>query len=140
MKGIWLTWDLKCAVSTSFETKAEFSPDGTDKVEFLLTSNSKEPLKPLAKVASGGEMSRIMLALKTIIAGSDNIPTLIFDEIDVGISGRISGMVGEKLVHTAAVHQVLCVTHSPQIAAYADAHIVVEKRDGEDGARTSVRS
>ncbi len=126
--------------STSFETKAEFSPDGTDKVEFLLTSNSMEPLKPLAKVASGGEMSRIMLALKTIIAGSDNIPTLIFDEIDVGISGRISGMVGEKLVHTAAVHQVLCVTHSPQIAAYADAHIVVEKRDGEDGARTSVRS
>ncbi len=125
--------------SVSFETKAELGPDGMDKVEFLLTANSKEPLKPLARVASGGEMSRIMLALKTIIAGSDNIPTLIFDEIDVGISGRISGMVGEKLVHAAADHQVLCVTHSPQIAAYADAHIVVEKQDTGDGAITSVR-
>lgn len=122
-----------------FTTAEEISESGTDKVIFLLTTNKGEPPKQLNKVASGGELSRIMLALKTIIAGEDDIPTLIFDEIDVGVSGRISAMVGEKMHRIANSRQVICITHSPQIAAYAEGHFLVEKRDFGDKMRTNVR-
>lgn len=122
-----------------FTTAEEISESGTDKVIFLLTTNKGEPPKQLNKVASGGELSRIMLALKTIIAGEDDIPTLIFDEIDVGVSGRISAMVGEKMHRIANSRQVICITHSPQIAAYAEGHFLVEKRDFGDRMRTNVR-
>ena len=107
--------------------------NGSDSIEFMFSANAGEPCKPLAKVASGGELSRIMLAIKTVCADADAIPTLIFDEIDSGISGVTAIKVGEKMARIAASHQVLCITHLPQIAAYADSHFLVEKtmKNGE---------
>jgi DNA repair protein RecN (Recombination protein N) len=109
---------------------------GIDRIEFLISPNPGEPLKPLAKVASGGETSRIMLALKNVLALADETPTLIFDEIDQGIGGRIGGVVGQKLWKLAheGNHQVLCVTHLPQIAGYAELHCHVSKQ--VSGGRT----
>ncbi|HXG43076.1 MAG TPA: DNA repair protein RecN [Dehalococcoidia bacterium] len=104
-----------------------FDESGVDRAEFLVATNPGEPLRPLAKVASGGEMSRFLLALKGALAMADPVPTLIFDEIDVGIGGRSAEVVGRKLWRLARRHQVLCVTHLPQIAAYADAHYRVSK-------------
>lgn len=102
-------------------------PKGWDRVEFLFSPNVGEPPKPLAKVASGGEMSRIMLALKVILARVDNVPTLVFDEVDTGISGRTAQAVAEKLAGIARDRQVLCVTHLPQVAAMADQHFMIAK-------------
>ena len=113
---------------------AEPGPEGRDRAEFWITTNPGEPLKPLKNVASGGELSRIMLALKTVLADRDEIGTLIFDEIDTGISGRTAQMVSEKLSRIGRSHQVLCITHLPQIAAMADHHCLIEKQS--DGART----
>ncbi|MBP6964244.1 MAG: DNA repair protein RecN [Armatimonadetes bacterium] len=110
---------------------------GVDDVEFLISANPGEPVKPLAKIASGGEMSRIMLAVKSVIASADRLPTLIFDEIDVGIGGRTADVIGEKLQALAASCQVLCITHLPQIASRPADHFRIEKRL-EDG-RTVVR-
>jgi DNA repair protein RecN (Recombination protein N) len=109
---------------------------GIDRIEFLIAPNPGEPLKPLVKVASGGETSRVMLALKTVLASADETPTLIFDEIDQGIGGRIGGVVGRKLwdLSHQGQHQVLCVTHLPQIAGYGDTHYHVTKQ--VSGART----
>ena len=104
-------------------------PRGADKVEFLISPNPGEEPRPLAKIASGGELSRIMLALKTILVEGDPIPTLVFDEVDAGIGGRVAEVVGRKLKAIAARQQVLCVTHLPQIAAFADHHFSVEKRE-----------
>lgn len=107
---------------------------GIDQVEFLIAPNPGEPLKPMVKIASGGETSRLMLALKTVLAAADETPTLIFDEIDQGIGGRIGGVVGEKLwgLTDGGRHQVLCITHLPQIAAFGDIHYHVAKQiDGE---------
>jgi DNA repair protein RecN (Recombination protein N) len=101
---------------------------GWDRVEFLFSPNLGEPLKPLAKIISGGEMSRIMLALKVILARVDGVPTLVFDEIDTGISGRAAQAVGEKLARIAGDRQVLCVTHLPQVAAMADNHFLIAKQ------------
>ncbi len=101
---------------------------GIDRVQFLIAPNPGEPFKPLTKIASGGETSRLMLALKTILASADATPTLIFDEIDAGISGRSGQIVGEKLWQLTANHQVICVTHLPQIAAFADTHYNVNKQ------------
>jgi DNA repair protein RecN (Recombination protein N) len=114
----------------------ELKPEGTVNAEFMLTTNPGEPLKPLSKVASGGELSRIMLCFKAIFADQDRIGTLIFDEIDTGISGKVAAVVGEKMLGIASCHQVICVTHLPQIAALADAHYVVEKK--VENERTSV--
>jgi DNA repair protein RecN (Recombination protein N) len=111
-----------------------FSRSGLDQVEFLISPNPGEPLKPLARIASGGEAARIMLAIKSILADADRIPVLIFDEVDTGISGRTAGSVGEKLLRIAGAHQVLCVTHMAQIAAMADHQILIEK--STDGLRT----
>ncbi len=111
---------------------------GIDRVQFLIAPNPGEPFKPLTKIASGGETSRLMLALKTILAGADATPTLIFDEIDAGISGRSGQVVGEKLWQLTRNHQVICVTHLPQIAAFADTHYNVSKQILDDRTVTLV--
>jgi len=108
---------------------------GFDDVEFYISTNMGEEVMPLARVASGGEISRVMLALKSILAKSDRLPVLIFDEIDVGVSGRVAQAVGKALKALSAFHQVIAITHLPQIAGLADAHFAVEK--GEHGARTA---
>ena len=115
---------------------------GLDRIEFLIAPNPGEPPKPLVKVASGGETSRTMLALKTVLASADETPTLIFDEIDQGIGGRVGGVVGRKLWGLAhqGDHQVLCVTHLPQIAAYGDAHYHVAKQVVKNRTQTGVRT
>ncbi len=105
----------------------DFTENGTDEVEFMISTNPGEPLKPLGKVASGGELSRIMLAIKTVLAENDHIETLIFDEIDSGISGRTAQMVSEKMNELGRSHQIICITHLPQIAAMADEHFLIEK-------------
>ena len=107
--------------------KVRFDDSGIDKVEFLIAPNPGEGLKPLVKIASGGETSRLMLALKNVLAEADTIPTLIFDEIDQGIGGRIGAIVGEKLWQLGRAHQVLCVTHLPQLAAFGVQHYHVRK-------------
>jgi DNA repair protein RecN (Recombination protein N) len=104
-----------------------FDHNGYDRVEFLVAPNPGEGLKPLVKVASGGETSRLMLALKNVLASADEIPSLIFDEIDQGIGGRVGVVVGQKLWHLARNHQVFCVTHLPQLAAFGDEHYQVQK-------------
>ena len=108
-------------------SRAAFDASGLDKVEFLIAPNPGEGLKPLAKIASGGETSRLMLALKNVLAQADEVPTLIFDEIDQGIGGRIGLVVGEKLWRLTRRHQVFCVTHLPQLAAFGDEHWQVQK-------------
>lgn len=112
-------------------------PDGIDIVEFYISTNSGEEPRPLAKVASGGEISRVMLALKTILAKQDRLPLLVFDEIDTGISGRISQKVGIALKKLASFHQIIAITHQPQIAALADAHLAVEKTEANGRAVVS---
>ena len=112
---------------------------GFDDVEFLISTNPGEALKPLAQVASGGELSRVMLAIKTVLAGRDSIDTLIFDEIDTGISGRTAWKVSEQLNVAAKAHQVICITHLPQIAAMADEHFVIEKSSTDETTITDIR-
>jgi DNA repair protein RecN (Recombination protein N) len=107
--------------------RVEFDGNGLDKVEFLIAPNPGEGLKPLVKIASGGETSRLMLALKNVLARVDQIPTLIFDEIDQGIGGRVGGTVGEKLWNLGRQHQVMVITHLPQLAAFGDQHFQVQK-------------
>ena len=106
----------------------EISEDGKDEVEFFISTNPGEELKPLRKVASGGEISRITLSLKTILSDVDKIPTIIFDEIDTGIGGRIAEAVGALLSKVSKRHQIMCITHLPQISVFADNHILVEKK------------
>ncbi len=113
--------------------------NGLDSVEFLISANPGEPLKPMASVASGGELSRIMLALKAISMEADGVDSMVFDEIDTGVSGRMAQTVGEKMCAIARDHQVLCVTHLPQIAALGDAHFVVEKHTDGTTTETVVR-
>jgi DNA repair protein RecN (Recombination protein N) len=117
-----------------------FDENGIDQIEFLIAPNPGEGLKPMVKIASGGENSRLMLALKKVLAQADEIPTLIFDEIDQGIGGRVGFVVGEKLWLLAREHQVLCVTHLPQLAAFGDQHYRVEKqiRDGRTQTRVEL--
>ena len=119
------------------EEKADWGADGKDKVEFLISANAGEPLKPLAKIASGGEMSRVMLALKTVLVDADEIGTFIFDEIDTGVSGRTARRVGEKMRFLGGKRQLLCITHLPQIAAIADNHFLIEKES--DAGETVTR-
>lgn len=123
-------------LSIDADTGVEFDELGIDKVEFLIAPNPGEGLKPLVKIASGGETSRLMLALKNVLAEADTIPTLIFDEIDQGIGGRIGAIVGEKLWHLGKNHQVFCVTHLPQLAAFGIQHYRVCKLV-QDGRTTT---
>ena len=130
------------------QSRFRFDATGVDRVEFLVSANPGEELKPMVKVASGGETARLMLALKTVLSRADETPTLIFDEIDQGIGGRVGATVGQKLWaltqadQDAIGHQVLCVTHLPQLAGYGDRHFKVEKQvvaasePGPEGQRT----
>ncbi len=127
----------KIKFTTSFE-KGNLSANGWDKIEFLIATNVGETAKPLAKIASGGELSRIMLAIKSIIAQKDSIDTLIFDEIDTGVSGKASRKIGLKLKELGAFTQVICVTHSAQIASVADIHFLIEKNVENDRTYTNV--
>lgn len=129
------TVEFEIAVNRAKSTTAR----GYDDVEFLISTNPGEGLKPLGQVASGGELSRVMLAIKTVLAGRDEIDTLIFDEIDTGISGRTAWRVSEQLDTVAHAHQVLCITHLPQIAAMADRHFVIEKSSTGDNTITDIR-
>lgn len=122
----------------SIESSKERGPFGMDKIEFLISPNPGEPLKPLAKIASGGEIARIMLSLKSILAEVDNVPVLIFDEIDSGIGGVVLKSVAEKLSKTSKFCQIICVTHAPQIAAYANAHFLIYKQIMKNNTLTKV--
>ena len=108
-------------------TRIAFDQNGFDRVEFLIAPNPGEGLKPLAKIASGGETSRLMLGLKNVLARADEVPSLIFDEIDQGIGGRVGMVVGHKLWNLSRTHQVFCVTHLPQLAVFGDQHYQVQK-------------
>ena len=119
--------------------RVAFDAHGLEKIEFLIAPNPGEGLKPLAKIASGGETSRLMLALKHVLASADEVPTLIFDEIDQGIGGRVGTIVGQKLWGLARQHQVLCVTHLPQLAAFGEIHFHVEKEVRGERTTTQVR-
>ena len=117
-----------------------FTAAGSDEVEFLISTNPGSiPPRPLGEVASGGELSRIMLAIKTVLADTDDIPTLIFDEIDTGISGRTAQKVSERLSYIGKKHQVLCITHLPQIAAMADTHFEIKKSVENGVTATKIR-
>ena len=111
----------------SGEARVAFDGSGFDRIEFLVAPNPGEGLKPLAKIASGGETSRLMLALKNVLASADQVPSLVFDEIDQGIGGRVGGVVGQKLWNLARAHQVMVITHLPQLAAFGDQHYQVQK-------------
>ena len=126
----------KAAFEVSQEEK-EIDSTGIDKIEFLISANPGEPVKPLAKIASGGEMSRIMLAIKSVIASAERLPTLIFDEIDVGVGGRTAEVIADKLELLSGNSQVLCITHLPQIASRPADHFQIEKQLAE--GRTVVR-
>lgn len=116
----------------------KLSSNGNDHVQFLLSTNPGEPIKPLNKVASGGELSRIMLALKKIFAKHQGITSVIFDEVDTGVSGRVAQAIAEKIASIASGSQVLCITHLPQVAAMADTHVLIEKEQTDDHTHTTV--
>ena len=122
-----------------FSKTSGYTVEGTDEVEFMISMNPGEPTRPLATVASGGELSRIMLAIKAVMADKDEIETLIFDEIDVGISGRTAQKVSEKMCLIGRKHQVICITHLAQIAAMADTHYLIEKRVEDQMTKTKIR-
>ena len=128
--------DFRIEVKTDEEKPGA---EGYDTVSFMISLNKGEALQPMEDVASGGELSRIMLALKTVLADTDDIPTLIFDEIDTGISGRTAEKVAEKLAVLSGRRQVIAITHLPQIAAMADHHFVIEKTSDDTSTETSVR-
>jgi DNA repair protein RecN (Recombination protein N) len=116
------------------------TPSGFDQVEFIAQTNPGQLPQPLRKIGSGGELSRIMLALKGILAQSDRISVLVFDEIDANVGGRLGSTIGNKLRHLASHHQVLCITHLPQIASYADRHLAVRKQVADNNTATTVRA
>lgn len=130
---------LNVTFEMKFEPLSGFTANGFDDAEFLISTNPGEPVKPLGKVASGGELSRIMLAIKTVLADQDAVETLIFDEIDSGISGRTAQMVSEKMNVLGKSHQIICITHLPQIAAMADAHYLIEKSVREQSTVSTIR-
>ncbi len=130
---------LNVAFEMRFDTLGDFTAGGLDDAEFFISTNPGEPLRPLMKIASGGELSRIMLAVKTVLADKDDIDTVIFDEIDTGISGRTAQKVSEKMMLIGKNRQVICITHLAQIAAMADSHFRIEKQVKEGETKTQVR-
>ena len=138
--GVDLQWeDADDGAFVNSGKRVALDLTGIDRIEFLIAPNPGEGLKPLAKIASGGETSRLMLALKGVLARADRTPTLIFDEIDQGIGGRVGAVVGRKLWGLSNSHQVLCITHLPQLAGFGDAHFKVEKSVSGDRTTTHVR-
>src|SRR5439155_23163735 len=129
----------KAKFSVSFESTPEPSSSGLDHIEFIAQTNPGQGAQPLRKIASGGELSRIMLALKGILAQTDGTSVLVFDEIDANVGGRLGSVIGMKLRQLAAHHQVLCITHLPQIACFADRHLTVRKVVKGGETETSVR-
>ena len=121
-----------------FNKKAEFHENGMDEIEFMISTNPGEALRPLIKIASGGELSRIMLGIKTILASKDKIDTLIFDEIDTGISGKTAQLVAERMKELSRCHQIICITHLPQIAAMADSHYLIQKSVVDEKTHTGI--
>ena len=128
----------KVRFAICFEPK-EPAQDGCDAIRFLMSANAGEDLKPIAKIASGGELARIMLALKNVLSEQEDIGTLVFDEVDTGVSGRAAQKVAEKLAQVSRRKQVLCVTHLPQLAAMAEVHFCVEKGEVKGRTFTQVR-
>ena len=134
--AVQINWkDDPAGLPVSDSRTVAMDTTGIDRVEFLIAPNKGEGLKPIVKIASGGETSRLMLALRGMLATADFRPTLIFDEIDQGIGGRIGAIVGKKLWSLSKTHQVLCITHLPPLAGYGDAHFKVQKE--VTGERTS---
>jgi len=129
--------DVKFEIALSSD--GNISSNGQDKAEFMISTNPGEPVKSLGKVASGGELSRIMLAIKSVLAKKDSIHTLVFDEIDTGISGRTAQKVSEKLAVISGCHQVICITHLAQIASMADEHYIIEKNSNDGRTKTDIR-
>lgn len=125
-------------LAIDFEEVSDYTPNGRDKVEFLISANAGEDLKPLSKIASGGEMSRIMLAFKKIISEYDGISSIIFDEIDTGISGETAGVVAKELSQISEHHQLICITHLPQIAAAGDHNYRIEKSTDDSNTYTTI--
>ena len=121
-----------------FDKLNEYTKTGNDRVEFMLSTNPGQPKKPLSEVASGGELSRIMLAIKTTLARNDEVDTLIFDEVDAGISGRTAQRVSEKLYVIGSRHQVICISHLPQIAAMADHNYLIAKHTDGSSTETEI--
>ena len=130
---------LDVSFDMAFERLDHYTAGGYDEAQFLISTNPGQPLRPLKESASGGELSRIMLAVKTVLADTDDIPTLIFDEIDTGISGRTAQRVSEKLAYIGHTHQVICITHLPQIAAMADVHFEIAKSVKDGQTLTTIR-
>ncbi|MDX8364295.1 DNA repair protein RecN [Cytobacillus sp. IB215665] len=125
---------------TSFENEipVKYKKNGIDEVEFFISTNPGEPLKPLSKVASGGELSRIMLAIKSIFSKHQGVTSIIFDEVDTGVSGRVAQAIAEKIYHVSVGSQVLCISHLPQVAAMADTHLFISKNTSRDRTTTKV--
>ena len=129
---------LQVKFDVEFKRLSGYTAKGYDAVEFMISTNPGEPILPLAKIASGGELSRIMLGIKTIMADADDIDTLIFDEIDTGISGRTAQKVAEQMKILSRTHQIICITHLPQIASMADNHLKIEKKSEDDSTSTEI--
>ena len=131
--------NAKFSVNKQFNKQKQFTENGLNEIEFMITTNIGDDPKPLAKIASGGEISRIMLAIKTVLADSDKVPVLIFDEIDTGISGKAAKSVGEKIKIISKKHQVLCVTHQPSIAAKGDYNYFISKKVKNEKTFTDIK-
>jgi len=129
----------RCKFEIKFDATPEVTSTGADRAEFLIAPNPGQPLLPLAKIASGGELSRVMLAVKSIFASADGVSTVIFDEIDTGLSGRVLQAMRDKLARLAKSHQILCITHQPIIASVADNHIEVQKEHSKDLTKVYAR-
>ncbi len=129
----------KAHMSIAIEETDDFFENGMDRVEFMISTNPGEPLKPLVSIASGGELSRVMLAIKSILASADNVDTLIFDEIDTGVSGEAALKIAHKLKEIGKLKQVICITHLPQLTAYADNHYLITKNTDGEMASTSLK-
>ena len=130
---------LEVRFEVLFNRLEKYTAKGVDGIEFMISTNPGEAIKPLAKIASGGELSRIMLGIKAVLAKKDAVDTLIFDEIDTGISGKTAGMVADKMSVISSEHQVICITHLPQIASHADSHYLIEKNVKDGKTTTDIR-
>ncbi|HEY9679553.1 MAG TPA: DNA repair protein RecN [Drouetiella sp.] len=129
----------RCKFEIKFDTTSEVTSSGADRAEFMIAPNPGQPLAPLAKIASGGELSRVMLAVKSIFASADGVATVIFDEIDTGLSGRVLQAMRDKLARLAKSHQILCITHQPIIASVADNHVEINKQQTNDLTKVFAR-